>query len=150
VMLACTMGMAACDAREPAETASARATATPGKPAGLHMPLSEYSGTIRHIVIHQPEGQIGAAWRAVHDLLKAMPEATFTLVCNSRAAIDETIGRLRQWELAQRANIRILPVEGPLLVWARDRYIAMRPTGGDALPVWLTPTPPASFDAERR
>lgn len=114
------------------------------------MPLAEYDGAIQQIVIHQPEKLVGQAWRATYDLLVAMPDTTFTLVCDSKAAVDETVGRLRQWKLAERANIRILPVDGPLLVWARDRYIAMRRMTGEELPVWLTPKPPASFDAERR
>jgi len=140
----------ACDSKKSSPSASQRATATPGKPAGVHMPLPEAGGTIEHVVVHQPEHLVGKAWRAVHDLLVAMPDTTVTLVCNSKAAVDETIGRLRQWDLAERPNIRILPIDGPLLIWARDRYVAMRPTDDGNLPVWLTPAPPASFDAARR
>jgi hypothetical protein len=140
----------ACDSSKSSNSNSARATATSGKPSGERMPLAEYDGAIRHVVIHQPEKLVGQAWRATYDLLVAMPDTTITLVCDSKVAVDETVGRLRQWKLAERANIRILPVDGPLLVWARDRYIAMRRTGGEELPVWLTPKPPLSFDAERR
>ncbi|MCB9851557.1 MAG: hypothetical protein H6819_00565 [Phycisphaerales bacterium] len=117
---------------------------------GRYAPLSEYAGTIDHIVVHQPEALVGQAWQATHDLLKALPNSTFTLVCNSPKAVEEVTGRLRQWKFTNRGNIRLMPVDGPLLMWARDRYIATRRSASEALPVWLTPEPPPTFDAARR
>ena len=117
---------------------------------GRFAPLCEYEGTITQIVVHQPESLVGQSWRATHDMLKALPDATFTFVCDSDKAVEELTGRLRQWKFTDRRNIRMLPVEGPLLLWARDRYIATRAAATDTLNSWITPEPPATFDASRR
>ncbi|MFQ5412731.1 MAG: hypothetical protein ACE5EC_10560 [Phycisphaerae bacterium] len=115
------------------------------------VPLSEYDGNIRHIVFHSADGLVGRAWRSVYDLLTAIPPDTrFTFICNTDAALTETRGRLRQWEFAGRKTIRTLPVSIPLLIWSRDRYIAMQPAHGDALPVWLVPRVTDNFDRARR
>lgn len=114
------------------------------------MPLCEYEGTIEHVVVHQPEHLVGQAWRATYDLLQSLPDTTFTLVCNSDKAVQEVSGRMRQWKFTDRGNVRLLPIDGPLSMWARDRYIVMRRDNPQSLPVWLTPQPPASFDSERR
>lgn len=117
---------------------------------GRYALISEYAGTIDHIVIHQPEALVGQSWQATHDLLKALPKSTFTLVCNSPKAVEEVTGRLRQWRFTDRGNVRLMPVEGPLLMWARDRYIATRRSASESVPVWITPEPPPTFDAARR
>lgn len=132
----------------------ANATGSNAQPSnayrGRYAPLSEYAGTIDHVVVHQAEALVGQAWQATHDLLKALPNTTFTLICNSPKAVEEVTGRLRQWKFTDRRNIRLMPVDGPLLMWARDRYIAMRRSASDSVPVWLTPEPPPTFDAARR
>lgn len=118
--------------------------------SGRFAPLPEYAGTIDHVVVHQPEKLVGQGWRATHDLLKALPDATFTFVCDSDKSVQEVTGRLRQWKFTDRGNVRLLPIDGPLSMWARDRYIAMRRVNSKSLPVWLTPQAPPTFDSKRR
>ncbi|MFQ5501679.1 MAG: agmatine deiminase family protein [Phycisphaerae bacterium] len=119
-------------------------------PHGL-IPLPDYAGTIEHIVFHSADGLVGRAWRPVYDLLTAMSSKTrYTFVCESEAALAETRGRLRQWKFTDRESIRTVPVSVPLSIWARDRYIAMRPVSGSALPIWLVPAVVDNFDSKRR
>jgi len=114
-------------------------------------PLSEYDGRIAHIVFHSADGLVDIAWRPVYDLLNAMPaETRFTFVCDTLAALSETRGRLRQWKFGMRENMRVYLVQTPLLIWARDRYIATRPPGEGALPIWLVPGLVRNFDSGRR
>ncbi len=114
-------------------------------------PLSEYDGRIAHIVFHSADGLVGIAWRPVYDLLIAMPDETrFTFVCDGDAALTETRGRLRQWKLGARENIRAHLVRTPLLLWARDRYIAARPPNDGGLPIWIVPRVIQNFDSDRR
>ncbi len=142
-----------CDSGTKPDNGAGSSTNTPDASLtgrGRFAPLSEYSGAIDHIVVHQPENLVGQSWRATHDLLKALPDTTFTLVCNSQKAVDEVTGRLRQWKFTERGNVRLLAVDGPLLMWARDRYIATRRTASQSVPAWITPEPPPTFDSDRR
>lgn len=153
VALAC--GPAACDdAPAPAGSAPAEGRAdTPRaveEPRAL-VPLCEFDGAIRHVVIHAPQGRIQYAWRAMHDLLAAMPaDVRFTFVCDTGAAQEELNGRLRQWKFDARGNVVVRLYGKRVSIWARDRYIATQPVGPGRAPVWLTPQAPMSFDRRRR
>ncbi len=101
-------------------------------------------------MFHSTAGVVAQAWRPVHDLLAAMPpDVRCTFVCDTRAALDETRGRLRQWKF-QRDNIVSGYIESPISVWARDRYIAMHPAADGRPPVWLVPQVVESRDGNRR
>ncbi len=113
-------------------------------------PLCEYDGRIRHVVFHSADGVVAEAWRAVHDLLVTMPpDVRFTFVCDTPAALNETRGRLRQWKF-ERNNILSRLIETPVSVWARDRYIAMHPSGDARPPAWLVPQVVENLDGTRR
>ncbi len=157
-MLGLAVALAGCDGsagsassgpNSGAANGASRAASTQ-EPQGL-TPLSEFDGAIRHVVIHAPEGRIGFAWQAMHDLLKAMPaEVRFTFVCDTAAAQSEMTGRLRQWKFDARKDLDVRLYGRRVSIWSRDRYIAMRADAGGGLPVWLMPDVPPSIDRQRR
>lgn len=121
-----------------------------GKPAKRVVPLSEYGGRIRHVIFHAPEDLVGQMWRPIYDLLNAMPkDVRITFACSSMPAAKEIEGRLRQWKFNTRQGIDWFCIDRPLLVWARDRYIALRPESKDS-PRWLMPALVPNRDLNRR
>ncbi len=142
-------------------------------PARALIPLSEYDGRIRRILVHVPGRLLDRVWTPLRDLVRATtPDTLFTLVCDSAGAMKELTDRLRRDGstdtsnnsegdvntgaqadaslLADRIDLRL--VERPTAIWARDRYISSRSamTPDDPLPVWLVPAILPSIDAARR
>src|SRR5262245_21538451 len=86
-------------------------------------PLPEFSGQIKHRLLHSKSGLVGQASKPVFDLLTAMPEKTqVTMLCDGAEACRETRGRMKQYGLLDRLRIDIMSVGGAISVWARDRY----------------------------
>lgn len=112
-------------------------------------PLCEFDGRIETIFMHAPDGLVGRVAKPAYDLLNALPSGVrFTFACNTRAAVMEMQGRLKQWDSFARHKISLLMSEGPLSVWSRDRYIAVRST--DGILGWLIPRVAPNADANRR
>lgn len=106
------------------------------------MPLCEYAGPIRRIVIHARAATLPAAAPSIRDLLHAFdPSTRIEIVCEGEATKAGLLARLKQWRLEQRPGLRLHAFPGAISQWARDRFIACVPA---AWPVWLVPQIPAS------
>jgi N-dimethylarginine dimethylaminohydrolase len=103
-------------------------------------PLPEYSGRIKHILLHSKSGLVGQAAKPVFDLLSALPEKTrVTILCDDLPACNESRGRMRQYGFFDRHQLEFIKVPVPISVWARDRYIFCKPLTSGAPPFCLVP-----------
>src|SRR5437899_885294 len=72
-------------------------TAAESSPVGL-IPLPEFAGPIRHLLLHAKTGLIAQAAKPIFDLLSAMPDQTrVTILCDGPAACTESRGRMKQY-----------------------------------------------------
>jgi len=112
------------------------------------MPLCEYAGTIRRVVVHARAATLRAAARPIHDLLRALDESiAVEIVCEGEATRTNLLAALRQWKLDRRPGLRLHVFPDAISQWARDRYIACVPAGW---PIWLVPQiPPRQAEPSR-
>lgn len=173
VAVACTVADIGCDRGEPgggatSNEAHAPATSQParegesggGKPPTIDVgataaaraliPLSEYGGRIRHLVIHVPDEFLERLWTPINDLLAALPAtAGVSLVCNSDATCAALSGRLANAGFDRRSGVHVRLINRPMLIWSRDRYTgAVSAVTGE--PVLIVPQIVQNFDAIRR
>jgi hypothetical protein len=115
------------------------------------MPLPEYVGPIRHVVLHAADGLVERQAGPAVELIRAMsPDTRITVACNGDTAQGEFRARLDAAGIAPDERIQFVDIPGPLSIWARDRYIATRPRRATGRSTWIVPRMPLAIHEPMR